>query len=254
MSDLSHLQSELERAQFLQDTLIAFATNDNIGGDQQDYEELRRHFLASPKTKSLVPDWLRARRNANEFWHFVKYEFDTYSERREFIWNQMAPLLEYCESLTQAPADSHIETELARFNVDEITHIWQKALERKIRDPEGAITIARTMLESVCKHILNKRKIEYTSNKIELPELYKLTAKNLNLATDQHTEPIYKQILGGCSSIINGLGALRNKLGDAHGHGEIRARPAARHAALAINLAGTMALYLLETYHQQGKK
>src|SRR3546814_15117838 len=56
------------------------------------------------------------------------------------------------------------------------------------------------------------------------------------------------QILGNCQSVVESLGALRNKLGDAHSGGPKRARPAARHAELAVNLAGSMATFLVATW------
>jgi abortive infection Abi-like protein len=101
-------------------------------------------------------------------------------------------------------------------------------------------------LETVLKHILDSRGIAYEA-KTDLVELYRLTAKELNLAPDQHTEEVFKRILGGVSSIVNGLGTLRNRLGDAHGHGKAAIRPALRHAELAVNLAGSVALFLVET-------
>lgn len=81
-----------------------------------------------------------------------------------------------------------------------------------------------------------------------LSELYKLTATGINLAPEQHNEQIFKQILGGCSGIVNGLGTLRNKLGDAHGVNGKPVRPSPRHAILAVNLAGAMSSFLLETH------
>ena len=90
--------------------------------------------------------------------------------------------------------------------------------------------------------------VKFNETNIELSELYKLTASELNLSPDQHSEKIFKQILGGCSGIINGLGALRNKHGDAHGSGPVANRPKPRHAELAVNLAGTMAIFLIQTY------
>ncbi len=101
---------------------------------------------------------------------------------------------------------------------------WQKANERKNSDPEGAITIARTLIESLLKHILDERGISYGDN-IELSELYKEVAKFLNLAPEQHQEQIFKQILGGANGIISGLGAMRNKLGDAHGTTKTKIKP-----------------------------
>jgi hypothetical protein len=122
-----------------------------------------------------------------------------------------------------------------------------KAVERVHRDPEGALTSARTLLESVCKLILEDLREDY-DDAADLPRLYKQAAKSLNLAPEQHAEPVFKQILGGCTSVVEGLGALRNKLGDAHGKGKKPAKPQARHAELAVNLAGAMATFLVETY------
>ena len=75
-----------------------------------------------------------------------------------------------------------------------------------------------------------------------------MAAKVLNIAPSQHSEPIFKQILGGCTAVVEGLGALRNRLSDAHGQGKRPVRPAARHAELAVNLAGAMATFLVTTH------
>ena len=74
-----------------------------------------------------------------------------------------------------------------------------------------------------------------------------MASKELNMAPEQHSEQIFKQILGGCSAIVNGLGSLRNKHGDAHGKSHISVKPSVRHAELAVNLSGSMALFLIET-------
>jgi hypothetical protein len=78
--------------------------------------------------------------------------------------------------------------------------------------------------------------------------LYKAVATKLNIAPSQHTEDAFKRILGGATSVVEGLGSLRNKIGDAHGQGGKPIRPGARHAQLAVNLAGTMATFLIETW------
>ncbi|MDR6378913.1 abortive infection family protein [Paraburkholderia caledonica] len=64
---------------------------------------------------------------------------------------------------------------------------------------------------------------------------------------------VFTQILGGCQSVVEGLGALRNKLSDAHGKGKRAVKPAARHAELAVNLSGALALYLLATLEATGQ-
>jgi hypothetical protein len=47
---------------------------------------------------------------------------------------------------------------------------------------------------------------------------------------------------------VEGLGAFRSRVGDAHGKGKLHAKPAARHATLAVNLAGSLASFLIETW------
>lgn len=126
---------------------------------------------------------------------------------------------------------------------------WQKALERRQTEPEGAITLARTLVESILKHILDEQSLGYNDG-AELPDLYKEVAKSLNLAPEQHQEQIFKQILGGASGIVSGLGALRNKLGDVHGKSKNSIKPSERHSEFAVNLAGTIAVFLFKTYRE----
>lgn len=145
-----------------------------------------------------------------------------------------------------APSDSSVTTTLEKFDAAHVQAAWSKALDRRASDPEGAITSAHTLIEAVCKHIQDEAKVHYDDT-ADLPKLYKQTAEILKLAPSQHTEQIFKQILGGCTSVIEGLGSLRNKLSDAHGKGRIGVKPAPRHAELAINLSGTSANYLLAT-------
>ena len=152
------------------------------------------------------------------------------------------------ESGASTPSYPAVSEGLIRFDEEGVHSVWSKALERKRTDPEGAITAARTLLETVCKHILDEAGVEYEDQRIDLPALYKKTANTLNLAPSQHTEEVFKQILGGCSAMINGLGTLRNRIGDAHGKGKLPVKPAPRHAELAVNLSGSLALFLIETW------
>jgi len=127
-----------------------------------------------------------------------------------------------------------------------------KALERRHTDPEGAITSARTLLETVCKHVLDETGIDYDDS-ADLPALYKAVATKLKIAPSQHTEDAFKRILGGATSVVEGLGSLRKKIGDAHGHGKNAVRPSTRHAQLAVNLAGAMATFIVETWNERSR-
>jgi Abortive infection C-terminus len=129
---------------------------------------------------------------------------------------------------------------------------WDKALGRRNDDPEGAITAARTLIETVCKHILDDAGIPYGSTD-DLPNLWHRTAKVLNLAPSQHQDELFKAILGNCQTIVDRLAAIRNIAGDAHGQGRRPVKPTPRHAKLAVNLAGSMAAFLVATWIDQNE-
>jgi hypothetical protein len=75
----------------------------------------------------------------------------------------------------------------------------------------------------------------------------------LKLSPAQHSEDIFKQILGGCHSVINGMAGLRNRFSDAHGKGKTGVKPAPRHAELAVNLAGSMAIFLIAAWEARSE-
>ncbi|MBL6432334.1 MAG: abortive infection family protein, partial [Alphaproteobacteria bacterium] len=74
----------------------------------------------------------------------------------------------------------------------------------------------------------------------------------LNLAPNQHTEEPIKAILGGAMHLVNGIGTLRNRLSDSHGRGgKLPVKPSPRHANLAVNTAGAVATFLVETLRER---
>jgi hypothetical protein len=246
---LDHLDSDFERAEYLQNLLVSRATGGGTGTDEE-YQHLRQHFLSSSELKARLPEFVRTRRDLSQFWQFIKHKLGSYQERREFLWESFRPLLEHLEGIDRTPADTSISSVLKQFDEVSVHAAWSRAVERKKEDPEGAITAARTLLETVCKHILDECSVQYDSNKVEIHELYKLVAIQLRLSPSQHTEEVFRQILGGCSAIVTGLGTLRNRLGDAHGKGKRPIRPAPRHAELAVNLSGSVALFLVTTWQE----
>jgi hypothetical protein len=245
-SDPSDLpDAPFERARMLQDMLIARATGGAM--DENLYIQLRKEFMDDPSTRSLLPDYVRSNRSGGALWGYFKKVSEKWQPRREHIWQSFGALLDYLEGRGGAPADAAITNTLASFDPDGVHRAWEKGLERRDQDPDGAITAARTLLETVCKRILEEAGESYGAND-DLPKLYHRTAHRLNLAPSQHTEEIFKAILGSCQQVVNSLGTLRNKIGDAHGQGRQAVRPSPRHAALAVNLAGSMATFLVETW------
>jgi hypothetical protein len=245
VSDHDLPADRFERALFLMNLLIDRATGN--AADDGAYKLLRREFMDEPMTSDLLPRYVRTCRDLSAFWPIAKGMHPSWEGRRVQIRNDFEPLLAQLETGQRKPLDQGATDVLAAFSADGVAAIWNKALDRRSTDPEGAITAARTLLETVCKTILDEGQIIYPDD-ADLPKLYKLTAELLNIAPSQHTEDVFRRILGGCTSVVEGLGALRNKVGDAHGQGRRQVRPLARHAHLAVNLAGTMATFIVETW------
>ena len=244
--EMNQDQNLLENVESIKNMLVSRA----IGGDASnaEYSKLRRELIMNPLIKNKLPSFVRTCRTLDEFWGYIKPKCDNYAGRRILIVQEFDPVLSFLEQAS-TPSEPVITDKLV--SIDTVHAVWQKALERRTDDPEGAITSSRTLLEETCKHIMDENEIEY-SEKEDLPRLYSMVAETLNLSPSEHTEKIFKQVLGGCCAVINGLGAIRNRLGDAHGKGSKGYKPAPRHAELVVNLSGALSLFLLET--QEARK
>jgi hypothetical protein len=119
--------------------------------------------------------------------------------------------------------------------------VWQKALERRHTDPEGAITSARTLLETVCRHVLDERGIAY-SQTLDLPVLMKMAVEQLDLASPGTSQIAFKRVLGSVASVVEELSSAD------HNRGKASTVPSARHAQLAANMAGAAAIFIIEAW------
>jgi hypothetical protein len=234
-----------EKLETFLNLLISYGTGGRV--DDDDFKRLRTELVNDPALNDRLPRFVRTCRDLKQYWAFIKRQSATYQGRREYLWSEFNPLIDELDETRGSPSDKGVEDAVAAFGSDAVHEAWRDALHRRIDDPDGAITSARTLLESVCKHILDARREPYKDG-FDLPRLYQLTAKSLSLAPSQQTEGILRQIAGSCSTVVEGIGALRNALGDAHGKGQGAVRAEQRHAELAVNLAGALAIFLVETW------
>ena len=232
-----------------QNMALARSTGKSI--DEQRYKSLREHLVGRSEIKDVLPRFVFTCRDPDQLWSFIKPKIATYEERRKYIRQEFQPVWDLMEG-RQTQLSSSIQEAIQKIGSDAVHREWTKALARRTDDPEGAITMARTLLESVCKHILDDASVSYKTGE-ELPKLYSKCSTALKIAPSQHTEEIFRQILGGCAAVVEGLGALRNRISDAHGNGRNAVKPGVRHAHLAVNLAGSMATYLIETWESKKK-
>lgn len=235
-----------ECAVHLRNNILGLTTQ---GGSEIEYKLARTRLMKDPATKRLLPDFVRYSTDADSVraaLSGVASGPGSWAVRRGHVTESFKTLLCFLESGGGA-ADTTITDGLTSYDAPAVQATWAKALERRTADPEGAVTAASTLLEEVCKHIIEDSGGEW-SEKWNTPKLYAKAATVLNLSPSQHQAELFKTILGSCQSVVQSIGSLRNKGGDAHAGGRTRARFKPRHAALAVNLAGSMALFLIETW------
>jgi hypothetical protein len=140
-----------------------------------------------------------------------------------------------------------IDNEFIRENLDKC--------DRKIAegDNSGAITNARTLLETILLYIYREIKGEDFNFNGDLNKLYKEVSNTLKFSKDKKIEQSIKQVLGGISTVINGIAGISNKLGDRHGKLNEQYKPGKSMAILVVNATKTLSEFLVSAYENQCK-
>jgi len=123
----------------------------------------------------------------------------------------------------------------------------KKASDRLKNDPQGAITSARTLLETVCRFILDGLDQRYATDG-DLPKMYSQVADALGLSAGKSTSDINKRFFGSVHTIIQAVGELRNRIGDAHGRSGAELHASQSQAELAVSLAEAMTKFPLVAF------
>jgi hypothetical protein len=147
-----------------------------------------------------------------------------------------------------AAAVCALRARIEAHDLDSVRLDFERALAEG--DPEDAITAACSMVESVCKCLLDLLEKPYPADKSISP-LAKEVSRHLNLSPEREVPNDIKQILGGLANVVGGIGALRTHAGDAHGRGQGTPRVDARVARLAVHAASTLTLFLIETWQKR---
>ncbi|MCL2363303.1 MAG: protein kinase [Defluviitaleaceae bacterium] len=72
-------------------------TSRATGGDYKndEYQQMRRFLLTKIELNHLIPKFLKICHSTDEFWQFIKAEFDNYADRRAFLANEINPIIDY---------------------------------------------------------------------------------------------------------------------------------------------------------------
>jgi len=218
------------------------------GFDNEGYEKIRLELLSEPSLKPKLPLFIEICETLEDFWfHVRKPKFEHYIERRQFLNEQFEPVISFLEKQSKVPSDGVTSAEFVEIDWDYVTDTWQKMLDRRNTDPAGAITSAKTLLEDVCKHILDESGTSYFKNE-DLPNLYYKASQMINLHPSQHTENVDKKILGVCNSSVLAVGEFRNKYADSHGKGKTGIYPDQDYVRFVVNISGIVATLMIEKW------
>lgn len=171
-------------------------------GDEGRYTLLRRKVTQERRLTPHTPSFLKSdttlqevRQRSQQLDGSTGSQVTPYAVRRQWIIAEFQPLLDYL----QRPQLSSVEEVLAEsLSTVDSTHVrktWDKAIERRQADPDGAITIARSLIEAVCKHVLGAGNYDKAA---DLPVLYKQAAKSIGLTEDGYADEALKQVMRGC--------------------------------------------------------
>ena len=146
---LEECENDFERADYLRTLLVARATHQEYS--DADYRRLRAYFVKSPYAH-LLPKWVRTCRSLEDFWGFIQPKFEKYRWRRSFISEELEPLLQATEAGCVSPVEQSIGELLENPSYESVSLCWQKCLDRSGNDPDGALTAAKSLLETVLRH------------------------------------------------------------------------------------------------------
>lgn len=247
----------LDAADRLKTQVLAIGTEGSYSDGW--YRPDRESVIGCEEIQHLIPKILRNCRTTGDVSNHLKGVASgngSWAARRAYTNDEFAPLLNFLEeqvrAVKKAPHAKAVDDYLSALNSGEVSNLWQKALGRCGNDPEGAITAARSLVESACKHILDELTVSYKDSD-DAPTLYKKVAKELNLAPDQHAEQVFKQVLSGASNIVGGMAAVANEYGDRHGGGKGKGKPLPRHARFVVNVAGSVTAFLVDSWSEREK-
>ena len=123
--------------------------------------------------------------------------------------------------------------------------------EASDRDPPGAISGAKALIEATTKAVLRELEVPFNEHD-DVPGLVKAAQKALKLHPDTLAPTpagtdIIKRILSNLSQLAIGVAELRNQYGPDHGRSTAVVGLGPRHAHLAVGAATTYCRLLLET-------
>jgi hypothetical protein len=92
---MTELQEKIESFQNL---LVDIATSGNRPDEEENFKKLRNALIANNEIINQLPDFVKTNRTVAQFWQFIKGKFSSYAERRTYLWDEFATVLNFLEA------------------------------------------------------------------------------------------------------------------------------------------------------------
>lgn len=144
-----------------------------------------------------------------------------------------------------------------KFSSEYMTQQIELMVSMQSTNPTNAIGLAKELIESCCKTILDELGIEWSKND-DVPQLTNKVMNALSLLpaniheTDQGADAI-KAVLGNLRAIPTKLAEIRNPFGSGHGKSASFQGLEERHAKLAVGSSITFVDFIWSTFENQQK-
>lgn len=174
-----------------------------------------------------------------------------YDERFEKIYLKCKTIVDRLEGSTVAIAKTAEDLKV-KFSSEYLSRQIDLMMQMQVSDPTNAIGMAKELIESCCKTILDEKGISYTKDD-DVPQLASKAMDSLNLLpanvqpTDRGADAI-KAVLGNLRAIPTKLAEIRNPFGSGHGKSASYQGLEIRHAKLAVGSSITFVDFIWNTY------
>ena len=179
-----------------------------------------------------------------------------YDERCARIYQKCKAIIDKLEGITSTIVKTANDLK-DKFSSEYMSRQIELMVSMQSTNPTNAIGMAKELIESCCKTILDDLGIAWSKND-DVPQLTSKTLDVLNLLpaniqeTDQGADAI-KAVLGNLRSIPSKLAEIRNPFGSGHGKSASFQGLEERHAKLAVGSSITFVDFIWSTYDNQKK-
>jgi hypothetical protein len=119
-----------EKIELFQNMCISHATGGSV--IDADYKAVREELMSEAQIRESLPRFIVTCRDPNQFWAFIKKEFGTYQERREYIWKEFADALSIAEQGV-APVALGVSEVLQEYSAEGVFYIGSARSTERIQ-------------------------------------------------------------------------------------------------------------------------